>query len=64
MDAGLIGAIAGSIIGLGGGAIGTYFSIKNTNGSLRTSIYDQSFCHRLGRNHRFHCATVDITKAI
>lgn len=38
MDAGLIGAIAGSIIGLGGGAIGTYFSIKNTNGPLERAF--------------------------
>jgi hypothetical protein len=29
---GLIGGIAGTVIGLLGGAIGTYFSIKNTAG--------------------------------
>ena len=28
---GLMGGIAGSILGLAGGAIGTYFSIKRTN---------------------------------
>ena len=32
MKAGLIGGIIGVLIGLAGGAIGTYFSIKNTNG--------------------------------
>ena len=32
MNAGLIGGIIGGIIGVGGGIIGTYFSIKNTNG--------------------------------
>jgi Ca2+/Na+ antiporter len=32
MNAGYIGAIAGSIIGLAGGVIGTYCSIKNTKG--------------------------------
>lgn len=32
MNAGLIGAIVGCVIGLAGGIIGTYFSIKNTNG--------------------------------
>ena len=32
MNAGLIGGITGSIIGIAGGLIGTYFSIKNTNG--------------------------------
>jgi Ca2+/Na+ antiporter len=32
MNAGWIGGIAGSVIGLIGGIIGTYFSIKNTNG--------------------------------
>jgi len=32
MNAGLIGGIVGSIIGIAGGIIGTYFSIKNTNG--------------------------------
>ena len=32
MDAGLIGGIAGSVLGILGGAIGTWFSIKNTNG--------------------------------
>jgi Ca2+/Na+ antiporter len=32
MNTGLIGGIVGSVIGLAGGIIGTYFSIKNTNG--------------------------------
>ena len=32
MNTGLIGGIIGSIIGLTGGLIGTYCSIKNTNG--------------------------------
>jgi len=32
MDAGIIGAILGSAIGILGGVIGTYFSIKNTKG--------------------------------
>ena len=32
MDAGLLGGIIGGIAGGGGGAIGTYFSIKNTRG--------------------------------
>jgi Ca2+/Na+ antiporter len=32
MNAGLIGGIIGGIIGIAGGVIGTYFSIKNTNG--------------------------------
>jgi riboflavin transporter FmnP len=31
MNPGLIGGIAGSLIGVAGGVIGTYFSIKNTN---------------------------------
>jgi uncharacterized membrane protein YfcA len=29
---GLIGGIAGSVVGVLGGAVGTYFSIKNTSG--------------------------------
>lgn len=29
---GLIGGIAGSVIGVMGGAVGTYFSVKNTRG--------------------------------
>jgi hypothetical protein len=29
---GLIGAIVGTVIGLAGGSIGVYFSIRNTNG--------------------------------
>ena len=29
---GLIGGIVGGIIGVAGGLLGTYFSIKNTNG--------------------------------
>ena len=33
MDAGTIGGLAGGGLGLLGGAIGTYFSIKNTSGS-------------------------------
>ncbi|NNJ97857.1 MAG: hypothetical protein HKP12_11945 [Gammaproteobacteria bacterium] len=32
MDAGLIGGVVGGFFGFLGGAIGTYFSIKNTNG--------------------------------
>ena len=32
MNAGLAGAIVGSLVGVAGGLIGTYFSIKNTNG--------------------------------
>lgn len=32
MQSGLIGAIIGSAIGVLGGALGTYFSIKNTKG--------------------------------
>ena len=31
MSAGMIGGICGSVIGVLGGLIGTYFSIKNTN---------------------------------
>lgn len=32
MDAGWIGGMAGSVFGLIGGGVGTYFSIRNTNG--------------------------------
>ena len=32
MNAGLVGGIVGSLVGVAGGLIGTYFSIKNTNG--------------------------------
>jgi len=32
MNIGLIGGIAGGVLGLMGGIVGTYFSIKNTNG--------------------------------
>jgi hypothetical protein len=32
MDAGLIGGLIGGVLGLLGGAVGTYFSIKNTTG--------------------------------
>ena len=32
MNIGLIGGIAGGVLGLTGGIVGTYFSIKNTNG--------------------------------
>ena len=32
MDAGMMGGIIGSAIGLAGGVIGTYFSIRNTSG--------------------------------
>lgn len=32
MHPGVIGGIVGSVVGVAGGIIGTYFSIKNTNG--------------------------------
>lgn len=32
MNPGLVGGIVGSLLGVAGGLIGTYFSIKNTNG--------------------------------
>jgi len=32
VNAGLVGGIVGSLIGIAGGLIGTYFSVKNTNG--------------------------------
>jgi hypothetical protein len=32
MDAGLIGGLIGGVLGIAGGAVGTYFSIKNTAG--------------------------------
>ncbi len=32
MHPGTIGAIVGSVVGLLGGVVGTYFTIKNTNG--------------------------------
>lgn len=38
MDTGAIGAIAGSVIGIFGGIIGTYFSIKNTKGPKERSF--------------------------
>lgn len=38
MHLGTIGAIAGSAIGIFGGIVGTYFSIKNTNGPKERSF--------------------------
>ena len=38
MDAGAIGGIAGSAIGIFGGIVGTYFSIKNTSGPKERSF--------------------------
>ncbi len=38
MNSGLIGAIIGGVIGLAGGIIGTYFSIKNTDGPKERSF--------------------------
>ncbi len=38
MDAGIIGAIIGGVIGFGGGVVGTYFSITNTNGPLERAF--------------------------
>lgn len=34
MDTGIVGGIIGSVLGLAGGAVGTYFSIRNTKGPL------------------------------
>lgn len=38
MHPGIIGAIAGSAIGILGGIAGTYYSIKNTNGPKERSF--------------------------
>ena len=32
MDPGMVGGVVGGVLGLAGGAIGTYFSIRNTAG--------------------------------
>jgi hypothetical protein len=38
MDAGTVGGLVGSAIGVLGGALGTYFSIKNTSGPKERSF--------------------------
>ncbi|MBT8349736.1 MAG: hypothetical protein KJO26_00645 [Deltaproteobacteria bacterium] len=38
MDIGLIGSIIGGVFGIGGGVVGTYFSITNTNGPLERAF--------------------------
>ena len=38
MDAGLIGGIVGSVLGVLGGAIGTWFSVANTNSPAERSF--------------------------
>lgn len=38
MDTGLIGAILGGALGVAGGVIGTYFSIKNTKGPMERAF--------------------------
>lgn len=42
MDAGLLGGIVGSVLGLAGGVVGTYFSIKNTNGPRERAFMIQA----------------------
>jgi len=42
MNPGLMGGIAGSLIGVAGGLIGTYCSIKNTNGTRERSFVIRS----------------------
>lgn len=38
MNTGLIGGIIGSILGVAGGAVGTYFSITNTKGPIERAF--------------------------
>ena len=38
MNAGLAGAIVGTVLGLAGGVFGTYCSIKNTQGPLERAL--------------------------
>ncbi|MCX6832566.1 MAG: hypothetical protein NT028_10650 [candidate division Zixibacteria bacterium] len=38
MHLGLVGGIIGSVIGVAGGVLGTYFSIRNTNGPLERAF--------------------------
>ena len=38
MDVGLVGGILGGAIGMAGGAIGTYYSIKNTGGPIERAF--------------------------
>ena len=42
MNIGFVGAIIGSLIGIAGGWIGTYFSIKNTKGPLERAFMIRS----------------------
>lgn len=38
MDTRLIGAILGGVLGVAGGAVGTYFSIRNTKGPMERAF--------------------------
>ena len=38
MDVGLLGGIIGGVLGVGGGVVGTYFSIRNTKGPLERAF--------------------------
>jgi hypothetical protein len=41
-NVGFVGAIVGSLIGIAGGCVGTYFSIKNTKGPLERGFMIRS----------------------
>ncbi len=43
-DYGLIGGIAGSVLGLLGGIVGTYFSIRNTKGKKERAFVVRISC--------------------
>jgi hypothetical protein len=38
MDAGTIGGLVGSALGLAGGIVGTYFTVRNTRGPLERAF--------------------------
>jgi hypothetical protein len=60
----MAGGIIGAAIGIAGGAVGTYFSIKNTRGPPGTPVNGSSIHCHVDRRHAVSRPTLLVAKSL